>query len=99
MSEETDAHCDESDNHLGWGRIDTTYLYKKFQAEIVYQQIDYHNQDISPKLLISAQRRLRESNILIQPKTRKQRNWKHNQQCHHVRSKTYFKGKRQTYIN
>lgn len=99
LSKETDNHRNNRHYHLRWSRVDTAHFYKQLQPEIVHQQVHYHNQNISPKLLISTQRRLRKRHVFIQPKSRKQRNWKHYQQCHHVRSKAYLRRERQSYIH
>ena len=70
MPKETDNDRDERNNHLGWSRVDTTYFDQQFQSKIIDQEIQYHNQHISKKLLTTAERRVGESDILIKPKTR-----------------------------
>ena len=70
MPKETDNDRDERNNHLGWSRVDTTYFDQQFQSKIIDQEIQYHNQHISKKLLATSERRVGESDILIKPKTR-----------------------------
>ena len=70
MPKETDNDRDERNNHLGRSRVDTTYFDQQFQSKIIDQEIQYYNQNISKKLLATAERRVGESDILIKPKTR-----------------------------
>lgn len=84
MSKETDNHGDNRHYHLRWSRVDTAHFYKQLQPEIVHQQVHRYNQNISPKLLISTQRRLRKRHVFIQPKSREQSYRENNEQRHYM---------------
>ena len=78
LPDETDSHRDTSDEHLAGRGIPTQEFYAEFQAEIVHQQVYRHDKDIASKLSPSAERRLSESNILIEPKACQQGDWENN---------------------
>ena len=78
LPDETDSHRDTSDEHLAGRGIPTQEFYAEFQAKIVHQQIYRHDKDIASKLSPSAERRLSEGNVLIEPKACQQGDWENN---------------------
>lgn len=89
LPEIRDNYSYHRNQHLRGRRINTYYIHKKLQTEIVHSQVQYHNAYIAQQLTGTTQRRLCESNILVQPKTSKERYGKYNAQSSNMRRKSY----------
>ena len=78
LPEITDCHRDQRDHHLARRRIPSHHIDTQFETEIIDRQIDGDDEDISRELTPALEPRTRERDVLLQPKSRQQRDRKHD---------------------
>ena len=78
LPEITDCHRDQRDHHLARRGIPAHHIDTQFETEIIDRQIDGDDEDISRELTPALEPRTRERDVLLQPKSRQQRDRKHD---------------------
>ena len=78
LPEITDCHRDQRDHHLARRGIPAEDLDTQFETEIIDRQIDGDDEDIPTQLPPTRKPRGSERDVLLQPKSRQQRDGKHD---------------------